>query len=248
MLLNCDLGESYGAWKMPVDSAIMALIDQANIACGFHAGDPVALKHAIALAARHRVMIGAHPSYPDLQGFGRRSMAMPHDELVACLEYQISALSGLASLYQQSLSYVKPHGALYNDMMQSENVRDAVFQAVSGIGGGTLKIMVQAHPAYQSITDHAKTYDLAVIFEAFADRHYEADGYLMSRHKAGAVLDEAGAVRQAEQIIHDSRIVACDGTVLTMPIDTLCVHGDTQGAVQMASAIRRLIDENGTQQ
>lgn len=242
MLLNCDLGESYGAWKMPVDGAIMALIDQANIACGFHAGDPVAIKHAISLAANHKVMIGAHPSYPDLQGFGRRSMTMKHDELVACLEYQISALSGLASLYQQKLKYVKPHGALYHDMMQNENVRDAVFQAVSGIGGGALNIMVQAHPAYQSISDHAQTYNLTVIYEAFADRHYEADGYLMSRHKAGAVLDEEGAVQQAEQIIHDSRIIACDGTILTMPIDTLCVHGDTQGAVQMASAIRRIID------
>ncbi|QCZ93697.1 5-oxoprolinase subunit PxpA [Salinimonas iocasae] len=247
MLLNCDLGESYGAWKMPVDSAIMALIDQANIACGFHAGDPVALKHAISLAARHKVTIGAHPSYPDLQGFGRRSMTMKHDELVACLEYQVSALSGLASLYAQRLEYVKPHGALYHDMMQNENTRDAVFQAVSGIGGGTLKIMVQAHPAYQSIKDHAQTYGLDVMFEAFADRHYEADGYLMSRHKPGAVLDEAGAVKQAKQIIHDSSIVACDGTKLTMPVDTLCVHGDTQGAVQMASAIRQIIDEKGAQ-
>ncbi|WP_018981543.1 5-oxoprolinase subunit PxpA [Salinimonas chungwhensis] len=242
MLLNCDLGESYGAWKMPVENAIMGLIDQANIACGFHAGDPVTLKRSLALAAEHNVTVGAHPAYPDLQGFGRRSMAMKHAELVACIQYQISALQGLASLYQTQVKYVKPHGALYHDMMRNEITRDAIFQALADFTSHPLKIMVQAHPQHHVIAQHAQTYDLPVMFEAFADRHYEADGYLMSRHKAGAVLNEQQAIEQARAIIEQGTITAADGTVLSLPVDTLCVHGDSAGAVEMARAIRQIIN------
>ena len=128
MKLNCDLGESFGAWTMPVDDEIMSIIDQANVACGFHAGDPLVMKQALTLAKQHGVEIGAHPSYPDLQGFGRRSLAMASDELVACVQYQVSALLGMAEVVGAQVTYVKPHGALYNDMMQNTSILRSVME------------------------------------------------------------------------------------------------------------------------
>ena len=133
MKLNCDLGESFGAWSMPVEAAIMAEIDQANIACGFHAGDPLVMKQAILSAKQHDVVIGAHPAYPDLQGFGRRSMAIAADELSAMIQYQVSALSGMAKACGANVSYVKPHGALYNDMMKDTAVMRTVMQSIAEI-------------------------------------------------------------------------------------------------------------------
>ena len=129
--LNCDLGESYGSWTMGVDEAVMPHIDQANIACGFHAGDPLIMRKTLALAKAHDVMIGAHPAYPDVVGFGRRSMQCSRDEIIALMQYQISALDGMAQSQGLNLDYVKPHGALYNDMMAKADVRDAIMTAVA---------------------------------------------------------------------------------------------------------------------
>lgn len=239
MLLNCDLGESYGAWKMPVDDAIMPLIDQANIACGFHAGDPIAIEQAIGLAAQHQVQIGAHPAYPDLQGFGRRSMAMAPAELSACLRYQISALQGLATLHGQPLRYVKPHGALYHDLLHSEEVRETVFAAIAAFGPLPVMVLAQAEP--QTIKAHARQHDLPVLFEAFADRRYTDEGGLMSRQQSGAVLTGDEALAQARQIIDKGTVTTATGHTLALTVDTLCVHGDTPDALAMAKHIRALI-------
>lgn len=238
MKLNCDLGESYGAWRMAVDEHIMVYIDQANVACGYHAGDPVAIRDAIALAKKHNVSVGAHPAYPDLQGFGRRSMAMPEHELSACLHYQISALRGMTAIQQVTLDYVKPHGALYNDLMRDKALRKTVMKAVAEAGDGELPLMIQAHPDFADHRDEASEFGLELLFEAFADRRYDDDGFLVSRRKEGAVLNDSDAINQATQLMDTGTIMTATGNTLELNVDTLCVHGDSTGAVTMAEQLR----------
>ncbi|RDV27398.1 LamB/YcsF family protein [Alteromonas aestuariivivens] len=241
MMLNCDLGEGFGAWTMPVDEQIMVYIDQANIACGFHAGDPLVLQNAIGLAKRHNVAVGAHPSYPDLQGFGRRSMNMAADELKACLLYQISALWGMAKCQGVELAYVKPHGALYNDLMKNAEVRNTVMEAVAEFSEARLPLMIQAHPRYPELQQQANTLGLVLWFEAFVDRRYTDDGYLMSRRLEGAVLSFEQAIGQAVRMLNRQEVVTESGNVLQLPIDTLCVHGDSPDAVGMAAELRKIM-------
>ena len=242
MKLNCDLGESFGAWHMPVDGDIMQYIDQANIACGFHAGDPLVMRKAVALAKAAGVATGAHPSYPDLQGFGRRSMKMADDELTACLQYQIAALTGVARIQQVEVSYVKPHGALYNDLMQDRALRQTVMKAVAEAGQGTLSLMIQAHPDSDKLIAEAEVYGLQLQFEAFADRRYTDDGYLMSRQHAGAVLNHEQATAQVQGLLEHGTIITSGGKTLTLQVDTLCVHGDSPGAVAMAKSFREMLN------
>ncbi|GFD88958.1 UPF0271 protein [Tenacibaculum sp. KUL152] len=240
MKLNCDLGESFGAWSMPVESDIMALIDQANIACGFHAGDPQVMKSSLSLAASHNVTVGAHPSYPDLQGFGRRSMIIPSDELIAMIQYQVSALSGMAALCGTSVAYVKPHGALYNDMMKDTTIRHAVMKSVAEMGKGELALMVQATRHNDVLRHEASAFDLPLLFEAFSDRRYTDEGLLTPRTMDGAVLKEQDALAQAEQMIKHNTVTTVSGKTLDIEADSLCVHGDTAGAVEIARQIKAI--------
>jgi len=241
MKLNCDLGEDFGAWKMPLDSHIMTVIDQANIACGFHAGDPSAMKEALALAKQHDVAVGAHPSYPDLQGFGRRSMKMAKHELIACIQYQVSALQGLANIIGTHVSYVKPHGALYNDMMQDNDILKTVIESVAAMSHETRTLVVQAHPNCEDMQALAKRYGIALQFEAFSDRRYTDEGYLQSRRIDGAVLDIEQAFEQSERLIKEGVVITASGKPIALNADTLCVHGDTMGAVDIASRIKALL-------
>lgn len=241
MKLNCDLGESFGAWSMPIEDDVMKYIDQANIACGFHAGDPLVMKNALTLAASHNIAVGAHPSYPDLQGFGRRSMAIPEKELIAMMQYQISALAGMAQLCGTRVTYVKPHGALYNDMMKRPDVRNAVIKSVAEIGEGELSLMVQATNQNDELRHDANVFDLPLIFEAFSDRRYTDEGLLTPRSMKGAVLHEQQALEQAEQMIQQKTVTTVSGKTLPIDADSLCVHGDTQGAVEIARKIRALL-------
>ncbi len=238
MKLNCDLGESYGAWRMAVDEHIMVYIDQANIACGYHAGDPVAISDAITLAKKHNVSIGAHPAYPDLQGFGRRSMAMPERELIACLHYQISALRGMTAIQQVTLDYVKPHGALYNDLMRDTALRRSVMRAVADAGEGQLPLMIQAHPDFAQHKEEAAELGIDLMFEAFADRRYDESGYLVSRRNSGAVLNARQALEQATRLMDDGVIITETGSQLYLKVDSLCVHGDSEEAIAMAEQLR----------
>lgn len=238
MMLNCDLGESFGAWTMPVDEKIMVYIDQANVACGYHAGDPLAIQKAIKLAQEHNVAVGAHPSYPDLQGFGRRSLAMSAEELTACLHYQIAALDGLTACQQVQLSYIKPHGALYNDMMRDDAIRHTVMDAVASYKGGGLPLMIQAHPDHANHAREAAERGIILMYEAFADRRYTDDGFLVSRRKAGAVLNEDEALKQAIVLMDTQSIVSENGKVLKLQVDSLCVHGDSPDAIAMAEKLR----------
>lgn len=238
--LNCDLGESFGAWQMGLDAQVMPLIDQANIACGFHAGDPTVLVNTLNLAKQHQVQIGAHPSYDDKQGFGRRSVKMNADELKHLLWYQIAAVDGVAKSLGLELSYVKPHGALYNDMVASPALLDTVMQAVASYHK-PLKLMLLATA---SATEHkllAKGYQLELLFEAFADRRYKNDGSLTPRSQAGSVLEHQAALAQVQQLLQSGTVQSDTKQSVAISADTLCVHGDNPQAVALVQSIRQLL-------
>jgi UPF0271 protein len=240
MLLNCDLGESYGSWTMGLDAEVMPHIDQANIACGFHGGDPLTVRKTLALAARHGVSIGAHPAYPDLVGFGRRPMQLSADEIIANLHYQVAALEGMARSQQLELSYVKPHGALYNDMMSKDEVRAAIMQAMASYHH-PLPLMLQATPDADTHREEARGFGIELLFEAFADRCYDDDGRLLSRRKPGAVHDRERLLAQVEQLQADGTVTTVSNQVLALHADTLCVHGDNMEGVEAIQAIRALV-------
>ena len=241
MLLNCDLGESYGSWTMGLDAEVMPHIDQANIACGFHGGDPVTIRKTLALAAEHGVSIGAHPAYPDLVGFGRRPMNLSADEIVANLHYQVAALEGMARSAGLELGYVKPHGALYNDMMAKEPVRAAVMNAVATYHR-PLALMLQATPDAELHREEAEAFGISLLFEAFADRCYDDDGRLLSRSKPGAVHDRDRMLTQVEQLQDHGVVTTVSGQLIELQADTLCVHGDNLEGVKAIEAIRALVD------
>ncbi|WP_100657213.1 5-oxoprolinase subunit PxpA [Alteromonas flava] len=241
MHLNCDLGEDYGAWKMPVDEQIMQYIDQANIACGFHAGDPLVIKRTIQQALAHKVAIGAHPSYPDRLGFGRRSMKVAHAELVAMIQYQVAALQSMCRLAGTELTYVKPHGALYNDFTVDANVRRATMEAVSAFG--TLRLMVQGTGGerQQTFTRESHEFGLSLIFEGFIDRRYQPDGTLTPRSQPGAVLSFDEALEQAKLLIEQHRVVTSNSKSIDVPVTSLCIHGDNPESTALASAVRHML-------
>ena len=243
MLLNCDLGESYGSWRMGLDSEVMPHIDQANVACGFHGGDPVTMDSTLSLAKAHQVSVGAHPAYPDLVGFGRRSMNLSFEEIVASIQYQVAALDGMAASRGVDLAYVKPHGALYNDMMAKAEVRKAVMAAVAGYHK-SLPLMMQATPQAAEHREEASELGLDLLFEAFADRCYDDDGRLLSRRKPGAVHDRERMLAQVEQLCRDGTITTAGGHTLNLAVDTLCVHGDNPEGVAAIQAIRQIVDGN----
>ncbi|MBT4520720.1 MAG: 5-oxoprolinase subunit PxpA [Halieaceae bacterium] len=243
MLLNCDLGESYGSWSMGLDSQVMPYIDQANIGCGFHGGDPLTIRKTLTLAAEHEVAVGAHPAYPDLVGFGRRSMNLSSDEIIANLHYQTAALDGMASTHGLTLSYVKPHGALYNDMMASSRVRQAVMQAIASYHR-PLVLMLQATPASASHHEEAQTHGIRLSLEAFADRCYDDDGSLLSRAREGAVHSRERMLEQVSQLYSNGTITTIGGLVIELRADSLCVHGDNPEGVSSIQTIRALIDKS----
>ncbi|MFT6958213.1 MAG: UPF0271 protein [Halieaceae bacterium] len=243
MLLNCDLGESFGSWTMGLDTEVMPHIDQANVACGFHGGDPVTMHKTLALAAEHKVTVGAHPAYPDLVGFGRRSMNLSVEEITASLHYQMAALEGMAKIHQLEVHYVKPHGALYNDMMARAEVRDAIMQAVAGYHR-PITLMLQATPAARAHHEEAKVLGINLLFEAFADRCYDDTGMLLARNKDGAVHNRDKMLAQVDQLCASGTITTVSGDTLELQVDTLCVHGDNLEGVQSIREIRALVDRD----
>lgn len=240
LLLNCDLGESYGSWSMGMDSAVMPFIDQANIACGFHGGDPLVMSKTLSLAKTYGTEVGAHPSYPDLMGFGRRSMHCSTDEIKALVTYQVAAMDGMASTQGLTLSYIKPHGALYNDMMAKDEVRHAVMDAVANYHR-PLRLMLQATADAEIHRNEAKACNIDLYFEAFADRCYADDGRLLSRSIPGAVHDRDKMLAQVKQLSEAGSVTTVSGKVLELYADTLCVHGDNVQGVQAIETIRGLI-------
>ena len=240
LMLNCDLGESYGSWKMGRDEEVMPHIDQANIACGFHGGDPLVMKKTLALAKQNNVMVGAHPAYPDLVGFGRRPMQCSADEIGAFVHYQISALEGMARVQELELAYVKPHGALYNDMMSKETVLTPIMQAIASFHK-PVRLMLQATPEADQHRAAAAALGIDLWFEAFADRCYDDDGKLLSRAKPGAVHTREKMLAQVEQICQQGTVTSVSGHTLELKPDTLCVHGDNDEGVAAIKEIRQII-------
>jgi UPF0271 protein len=242
MLLNCDIGESYGAWSMGLDDQVMPYVDQANIACGFHAGDPLTMYNTVRLALQYGVMLGAHPSYPDLQGFGRRSMACQPEETYAMVLYQTGALGQIAGAQGGSLSYVKPHGALYNDMMRDESVLRAVLKALRD-SPQDLALMAMTTTDNQVLKMLCTEYGVRLFLEAFADRAYDEYGYLVPRSQANAVHHDSNTiVAQAVAFSRSEAVQSVNGTPLYMEADTLCVHGDNPESVAAVRAIRAALE------
>ena len=241
LLLNCDIGESFGNWTLGLDAEVMPFIDCANIACGFHAGDPGIMRKTVGLALANNVLIGAHPAYQDLAGFGRRSMAYSAQELQDLLHYQIGALDGICRAQGARVSYVKPHGAMYNDMMANPAQLRAVVQAVAAYDA-SLPLMLMAtrdNSAAQAIGDE---FGLTLWFEAFADRAYDPQGHLVSRQLPGAVHhDSEIIVQQALTISRGQALTASDGSALVLQANTLCVHGDNASSIAAVQRIREAL-------
>lgn len=238
--LNCDMGESFGHWRMGNDEMVMPWVDMANIACGFHASDPHVMSRTIDYAIQHDVQIGAHPGYPDLQGFGRRSMSFSEEEICEILIYQIGALKALCESKNTEVTYVKPHGALYNDMMKNEDVFRAVTDAVSCFN---IPLMILASGNNQRYLDIADSYDVPLLFEAFADRTYLSNGLLTPRSSPNAVLTSEDAIlSQIKQIAEYGKVSASDGAIIPIEADTICVHGDNEAAIELIAKIRAQLD------
>ena len=241
MKLNCDMGESFGAWSMGADKEIMPYIDMTNIACGFHAGDPQIMEQTVALAVKHHVAIGAHPGYPDLLGFGRKAIAFSENEITNLVLYQVGALQAICTRHNTQLSYIKPHGALYNVMMRDMNVFQAIVKAVAYYDAN-IPLMIMATPANQQYSELAKNFNVELLFEAFCDRAYTDDGDLQPRSQTGAVhTDLALITAQAEQLIKHQQVKTSSGKVLNIKADTLCIHGDSELALASVKQIRQLL-------
>ena len=236
--LNADLGESFGPWKMGNDSALLQIVKSANVACGFHAGDPLVMQHTVRLCLVENVSIGAHPSFPDLQGFGRRVMVMPAKELEAALIYQIGALQAIALAEGTSVSHVKPHGALHNVACADEAVATTIVNAVNKLDPN-LPLLV---PPYSFLAKVAEERGHPVRYEVFADRAYMEDGQLVPRSQPGAVLHEPKeCVDHVMQMLNAQAIVTLKGSHLPCRIDSICVHGDGPQAIETAIALREAL-------
>lgn len=242
--LNCDLGESYGAWKMGTDEQIMPYIDMANIACGFHASDPFIMDKTVKLAMQNNVTIGAHPGYPDLLGFGRRDMSFTAAEITQLILYQVGALKAICEANGTRVEYVKPHGALYNTMMKDKSQLTAIIEAVASLKE-PIPLMVLANADAKDNKQLAAKHSVSLLFEAFADRRYADDGNLTSRNLEGSVLEDEKAIQnQIQSLITDKQVISISGKSLSVDADTLCVHGDNVQALESVKSIRQFIDSN----
>lgn len=240
--LNADLGESFGAWRMGDDAALLQVIGSANIACGFHAGDPVVMRETVRLALANGVSLGAHPAFPDLQGFGRRAMQLSAQELEATILYQVGALQAMAAAEGGRVTHVKPHGALNNIACADAGVAATVARAVRALD----RDLILLAPALSALETAGEAAGLRVGREVFADRTYQHDGQLTPRSQPGAVLHDAQAcVQHVLRMLDAQGIVTADGQRLPTPIHSICVHGDGPDAVASAQQIRKALEAAG---
>jgi 5-oxoprolinase (ATP-hydrolysing) subunit A len=236
--INCDMGESYGAWKMGEDAAVMPYITSANIACGFHGGDPATIRQTVRLAVEHGVAIGAHPSLPDLQGFGRRLMKISPQDMYDLVVYQAGAVEAFARAAGARLHHVKCHGALYNMAANDAALSEAMARAAKDLG---VMLYVLSNSKNFSI---AKQAGIPVAGEVFADRGYSDDGTLAPRDRPGGMIEDAGeAVARALAMIEQGYVTSLSGKRVPVSADTLCLHGDQPGAVHFAKALRQAFTE-----
>ncbi len=243
--LNCDMGESFGAYTLGMDAEIISSISSANIACGFHAGDPSVMDRTVKLAADNGVGIGAHPGFPDLMGFGRRNMDCGTDEIRDYLIYQIGALQAFCTAHGVRLRHVKPHGALYNMAVVNESIVRTIAQAISRIDRNLFMVALAGKYAGR-MASIAQEEGIKMIFEAFPDRAYTPEGTLVSRRQPGAVIhDPDEAAERALRMATEGVVIAIDGTRVPISVSTLCVHGDNPSAVALTKAIRNRLEASG---
>ena len=243
--LNCDMGESFGAYKLGMDEAVIQYITSANIACAWHAGDPAVMNHTVAMAVEHGVGVGAHPGYPDLLGFGRRNMDCTMEELRNYVIYQVGALQAFCSAHGTRLQHVKPHGALYLTAVENEDVARAVAEAIVRVNPDLLYVAL-AGAKGKLMTRIGQEVGLKVVYEAFPDRAYSPEGTLVSRRQPGAVIKDPQAVAErALQMVQEGVVIAADGSTISLEAQTLCVHGDNPKAVDLVRSIRETLEADG---
>lgn len=240
--LNADVGESFGAWTMGRDADMLQLVDSANVACGFHAGDPLVMRRTVATARRHGVSLGAHPSFPDLQGFGRRRIDMAPAEVEAMVVYQIGALQGIATAENHRVTHVKPHGALNNLACENLELARCVACAVRAAGADLILLA----PALSALATAGREAGLAVVEEIFADRQYTDEGHLVPRsHALAMVRGAAASVKHVMGILDGGALVSIHGKRLPCAAGSICVHGDNAEAVATAQAVREALEGAG---
>jgi UPF0271 protein len=233
--LNADIGESFGVYTLGHDELLLRSITSGSIACGFHAGDPSVIRRTVRAAVRAGVSIGAHPSFPDLAGFGRREMSLQAQEIADLVLYQVGAVAAIAKAEGLTLHHVKPHGALYNMSVRRSDIAEAVTRAVASFDGSLVLIGL---PNSELLAAGARL-GLRVAAEGFADRSYESDGTLTPRHYSDSVLTDRGVVvDRAVRMVRDGKVIARDGSAVSVAVDTICLHGDTPNAAELAAAVR----------
>jgi UPF0271 protein len=240
--LNCDMGESFGAYTIGADDEVMASISSANVACGYHGGDPAVMRRTVRLAREAGVAVGAHPGFQDLAGFGRREMRLAPQEVEDMVLYQIGALAAIAQSEGVRLQHVKAHGALYNMAAKDRGLADAIARAVAAFDRSVILFGLPG----SELTRAGAACGLRVAPEGFADRAYEPDGSLTPRSRAGAVIhDTETVVRRAVRMAVDGRVAATDGSEMVMQVETICTHGDTPGAQALTRALRAGLERAG---
>jgi UPF0271 protein len=242
--LNADLGEGFGVWQLGDDDAMLGIVSSANVACGFHAGDPAGLLRVCRSAAERGVRIGAQVSYHDLAGFGRRFIDVSAEDLLADVVFQIGALQAIAQAAGSAVAYVKPHGALYNSIVSHRDQAAAVAEAVATVDA-SLPVLGMAGSAF---FDEADRRGLRTVAEVFADRAYQPNGTLVPRREPGAVLDDPTVIaHRVVNMVNAGEVTATDGTVLRVAAESVCVHGDSPGAVQIAAAVHEQLRTAGVE-
>jgi UPF0271 protein len=243
--LNSDVGESFGNYQLGLDEKIIPLISSANIACGFHAGDPTVMKRTIAIAKEYGVAPGAHPGFPDLMGFGRRKMDASLDEIKDYVTYQMGALQAFAAAQGMVLQHVKPHGALYNMAVEDMEIWDAVAEVIAAVDSGLI-LFVMAGPWRQDLEAIGARHGIRIAFEFFGDRAYNPDGTLVSRKLPGAVIhDHERVAEKVLKMVKEGKVVCIDGTEIELAAETICVHGDNPAALELVRNIREFLLEAG---
>ena len=240
--LNCDLGESFGAYTIGSDEAIIPYITSANIACGYHAGDPTVMHRSVALCRQYGVQVGAHPGLPDLMGFGRRKMQIAPAEAADCVAYQIGALQAFCQAEGVPLHHVKPHGALYNMAAKDRALADAICRAVQKSAPGAILLALSG----SEMVAAAKAIGLPVACEVFADRGYQPDGTLVPRGQPGAMItDEGEAIARVARMVKEGKVTARDGSEVALQADSVCVHGDGPKALAFVEKLRAALPAGG---
>jgi UPF0271 protein len=245
--MNSDVGESFGNYKLGLDEDVIPLISSANIACGFHAGDPAVMKRTIAIAKENGVALGAHPGFPDLMGFGRRNMDVSLEEIQDYVTYQVGALQAFAQAQGIKLQHVKPHGALYNMAVQNPEIWDTVAEALSALDPALI-LFVLAGPDREDLEAVGAKHGIRIAFEFFGDRAYNPDGSLVSRKLPGAVIhDHQQVAEKVLKLVTEGSVVCADGSEIQLAADTICVHGDNPAALQLVKRIRETLQDSGVE-